>query len=155
MANTIVIKGSGVRSEAIANAAITPGHLLQLMSTGKVRKHATAGQAGNVGPRAFAIEDELQGNGIGTDYDTGDLVQYNVMLPGDEVYAILKDGISYSIGDMLESSGNGTLMKHVADEDSTVGQIFTDVIVGICKEALDLTGSAGEEPTNHCRVEII
>ena len=37
MANTVLLrKFVQVRDEAIANAAITPGHLIELMSTGKV-----------------------------------------------------------------------------------------------------------------------
>ena len=34
---TIVLKGQGTASEATANAAITPGHLVELMSTGNIR----------------------------------------------------------------------------------------------------------------------
>jgi hypothetical protein len=35
-----------VNDEYVANAALTPGHLIELMSTGYVRKHAGAGQNG-------------------------------------------------------------------------------------------------------------
>ncbi|OQX08805.1 MAG: hypothetical protein BWK76_23115, partial [Desulfobulbaceae bacterium A2] len=72
-AHRIVIKGTGIRYEALANAALTPGHLLYLLSTGKVAVHATA--AGNA-EKMFAVEDDLQGNDIDDAYSSGDLVQY-------------------------------------------------------------------------------
>ena len=95
-------------SEYVANAAITPGHLIEVMSTGKVRVHANAGK--DALPM-FALEDELQGNGIDTAYAANNQVQCWFPYRGDQVYAILADGENVIIGDFLVSAGDGTLKK--------------------------------------------
>jgi len=60
--------------EKVANAAITPGHLLELMSTNKVKVHASL--AGVVTSKMFALEDELQGKEIDDAYAADDVVQH-------------------------------------------------------------------------------
>lgn len=149
---TIVVKGQGVRFEAVANAAITPGHLVELMSTGKIKVHATAG--GNC-EKAFAVENDLQGETISDAYSASDIVQYNIMRPGDVVNAILKDGENASIGSLLESAGDGTLQVHVADIESGGDSILTNQIVGVAMEAVNMSGSTGEDPSNRINVRIV
>ncbi len=104
--NTIILKGAGIRKERVANASITPGHLVEVMSTGKLRVHATAG-----GPaqKAFAVENDLIGAGITTAYAAFAQVQYEVMERGSEVYALLAIGQNVAIGAALESAGSGEL----------------------------------------------
>lgn len=147
---TIVLKGQGTASEATANAAITPGHLVELMSTGNIRVHASAGQNAQ---RMFAVEDELQGNGISTAYAANARAFYRVMLPGDEVYALINNGENVSIGDFLESAGNGCLKKHTADSAGAVE--YPEGIVGIAKEAVDMSDSSAADPSGRCIVEIV
>lgn len=135
--------------EHVANAAITPGELLEFLTTEKVQAHSSAGQ--NVTPVMFALEDELQGNGIDDDYSAGDEVQIWIPQPGEVVRAILADGENVSFGNALESAGNGALQKHVADTGSWEGSenvaftTYPENIVGIAWEAKDLSGSSGEE----------
>lgn len=151
---TIILKNYlNVREELVANAAITPGHLIEVMSTGKVRKHASAGQ--NVLPM-FALEDELQGKGIDEAYAAADPVQCWIPQRGDIVYALLKDGENIAIGDFLESAGDGTLQKHVADVDSSndITTIYPLQIVGQAIEAIDLSGSSGTHPDSGYRIAI-
>lgn len=147
--NTIKIKKYvDIIEEMVANAAITPGMLVEEMSTGKVRAHATAG--GNAIPM-FALEDELQGKAIAEAYAAADPVQVWIAQRGEQVYAILADGENVAIGDPLESNGDGTLKKHVADtesfESNEAGSItvYPLQIVGFALEAVDLSGSSGEE----------
>ena len=150
--NTILVKGYGPQEEALANAAITPGNLIELMSTGKVRKHSTAG--GNVGPKQFAIEDELQGNPITTDYDADDLVQFVVPQSGDWIYALLKDGEDVAIGDLLESDGAGDLQVYTQD-DSNV-PVVSNNVVAEAREAVDLSGGSSADPsTRRILVQIV
>ena len=138
--NTIVVKGTGVNQEALANAEITPGHLVELMSTGKFKVHATAG--GNAA-KIFAVEDELQGNPISTAYDAGDLVQARHMRPGEWVQAIaVSQGSAIVIGDFVESAAGGTLQKHVADVSDSPNT--TNQIIGIAREAIDNSDSAAD-----------
>jgi len=156
---TIVLKGHGVRNEAVANAAITPGHLVELMSTGKLRVHASAGQNCE---KAFAVEDDLQGNTIDDAYDAADIAQYNIMKPGDEVNALLANGQDVSIGDFLESAGDGTLQAHTADSESlgadssgAIASFYTNQIVGVALEAVDMSDSSGADPSARIKVRIV
>ncbi len=128
-------KYSDVIEEYDADAAITPGMLVELTSTG-VKKHATAG--GNALPM-FALEDELQGNGIDDDYATDDKVQVWIPNRGDIVNALLKDEQNISVGDFLESDGEGKLQKWEGDagDSTTVTQLNS--IVGQAIEAVDLS----------------
>jgi len=151
--NSITIKSYvDNREEFVANAAITPGHLVEIMSTGKLRAHATA--AGNAAKR-IALEDDMQGNGVDTAYSAGNVVQTKTFLPGEKFLGILKDGETATIGSLLESAGNGELQVVVTDYGSNIGPVYPNNIVGIAREALDLSGSSGEEPTRRLVVEVI
>lgn len=154
---TIILKGRGIRKERIANAAITPGHLVELMTTNKLRVHATAG--GNC-QKAFAVENDLIGGTIDTAYATNAQVQYEVMERGSEVNAILKNGENVAIGDFLESAGNGELQKHVADVDlnhpgSADFTVYTNQIVAVALQAVNMSGSSDADPSNRIKVEIL
>lgn len=151
---TIKIKSFGEYSQEELNAAeaITPGHLLERTSGSKWQKHSTA--EGNVVPKVFAIEDALQGNGITDAYAVNAPVRGWFVRPGDEVYALLKDGETVVIGDKLESAGDGTLQKHVADVESGGEAIVQEAIVGEAMEALDVSGSSGADTTYRLRVKI-
>lgn len=152
MANSIIVKNySNVFEEYGAAAAITPGMLIQLASTGKVQAHSTA--QGNVLPM-FACENELEGESIGDAYAADDKVRCWVTGRGDQVRGILADGQTVVIGDFLESNGAGYLQKHVADvesfESAEAGSltVYPNAIVGVALEAVDISGSSGEESEN-------
>jgi hypothetical protein len=142
--NTIKVKKySDVIEEYTATAvAITPGYLLELTSAGLVQAHSSAG--GNVAPPMFALEDELQGNGITDNITASAKVQVWIPYRGDMVYALLKDGENVAIGDLLESAGNGQLQKYVADAETSAGTttIYGNQIVAVALEAVDLSASA-------------
>jgi hypothetical protein len=127
MANTILLKGSPIRKEAIAAGAITPGHLILRDSNGKVAVHATAG--GNNAPR-FAFENDLVGLEISDAYAAGDQVQFIHCKRGDEVNALVAAGAgAIVIGDKLESAGDGTLRKY------TNGVILAEAIQAVDNSA--------------------
>ena len=136
--NTIKIKKhADVIEEFEAHATITPGMLLKLNSDNEVYAHDTA--AGNVVPIMFALEDELQGHGIDDDYSAGDQVQVWIPGRGDVVNALLRDEQTITIGELLESDGEGKLQSHVAVAgDSTTGTVVAP-IVGMAIEAVDLS----------------
>lgn len=147
---TIIVSGSPIRKEYKADAAITPGHLVELISTGNTRKHSVAGGSCQ---KRFALENKLAGKTIGDDYAAGEQVQTGVFRRGDEAYAILADGEAAVIGSKLESNGDGTL--RVVDVDASVGDIAIGSIVGEALEALDMSGSSGADPSSaRLRVEI-
>ena len=147
--NTVVLKGTGVRFEALANAGITPGHMVEVISTGKIQVHATAGGSAE---KAFAIEDDLQGNDIADAYAAGDIVQYNVMAPGDVVYGLLANGETAAIGAKLESAGDGTL--RVVDADASVADVIPGSIVGVAMTAVDMSDSSAADPDGRIEVRI-
>lgn len=130
--NTIKVKKySDVIEEKVAAAAITPGMLLELTSDGEVQAHSSAGGKNLL---MVALEDELQGNGIDDAYGADDVVQVWIPGRGDEGYLVLADGEDVSIGDALESAGTGYLRAYTSGEK-----------VAVALEALDLSGSSGEE----------
>jgi len=139
--NTIKIKRyTNVVNEWDANVALTPGNVVELLSTGKVRKHATSG--GNIVP-LIVLEDELQVKDINDNYVAGDKVQVWTPNRGDEAYLLLADEETIVIGDAVESDGFGKVKKHtvetVASADAqTANTIYSKPIIGIALEAKDL-----------------
>jgi hypothetical protein len=134
---TIILKGQEhfVRlEEYLADAALTPGHILELDSAGEVKKHATEG---GYWDGSIASEDALQGREIDTDYDAADLVQTSITSRSVLMYAFLQATENVAIGEKLISAGDGTL-KALSNVTSgvTVYQV-----VGIAEEALDLSGT--------------
>jgi len=140
MPNSVILKSySNIRLEYDAVAAITPGMLVELTSAGKVQAHSTAG--GNA-QTMFAFEDELQGKGINDAYAADDKVQVWHARPGDEVNAILPDGQNISIGDLLESAGDGMLQAH---SPASEGAEYPEGVVAVALEAVDLSDSSAAE----------
>lgn len=134
---TIKIKNYlNIQEEYDANATITPGMLIEVISTGKVRAHAE--EDGNVIPM-FALEDELQGKIISEDYDADTPVQVWIPQRGDQVYAILAQGENVSIGDFLVSNGDGKLKALAAL--SSIGDVEPLQIVGEATEAINATAA--------------
>lgn len=109
---TILLKSCcDIRLERAAGGTVTPGHLVQLNSGNTFSVHASAAQ--KPAPLMVALEDELQGKGIDDDYVStyAQRVQAAVLRPGDEFYAILATSQTISIGDKLESAGDGTVRE--------------------------------------------
>lgn len=153
MANTIPLKGDYELKEAVASEAITPGELVEFGGSNDLQKHSTAG--GNA-RKAFALENDLVGDDISTDYDSGDTVRYAVFPKGAEVNALLPTGtaasVSISKGDALESAGDGTLVKwDTAGQatDPSATPVEVDQLVGYALESVDNSGGSSE-----ARIEI-
>ena len=149
---SIVIKDyTKAREERLANAALSPGHLVELMSTDKVRMHSTAG---HIAVKWFALEDELQGKGIDDAYAADAVVQIGGFRGNDQVNALIADGESIAIGDFLCSNGDGTLKKWLMADSSDLNETSPDALanwaaspIALALEALDLSSSSGEEST--------
>lgn len=135
MANTILLKGRGIRKEAVGSGVITPGDLLNINTSGLLIRHATAGASAGVGQAAplFAVENDLIGKEITDDYADGDYVQAEYMYSGCEVLAnVAASASAITIGALLESDGAGGL--RVRTSGSTC--------VAQALEALDNSGGA-------------
>ena len=108
--------------------------LVELTSAGLVQAHS--GEGLNVLPR-FALEDELQGNGIEDNYAVSSKVQVWIPGRGDIVYAIIEDATNIAIGDFLESNGAGFLQLHAADAETASNlQVYPLQIVAQAVEAV-------------------
>jgi len=141
--NTVKLKNySDVFFEGEANAALSPGMLCEIMSTGKYRKHAGAGK--DAIP-IFALENYLEGKGITDAYAAADRVQFWIPGRGDEVYAQIADEQNIAIGDFLISNGAGFLTKYSpesweSNDAQQANTIYSNCIVAQALEALDLSG---------------
>lgn len=145
--STIILKNQQLVGylEATAAGTITPGHLVMYGSAGTVTVHNTAGGSSPGG--MFAVEDDAQGRAIADTYDstTYKNVRIAVCGRGVEVYAILAASQTIVIADALESAGDGTLRKHVAQTSiaatSPAVAARSGQIVGRAIEAVTTTGS--------------
>ncbi|KKN41994.1 hypothetical protein LCGC14_0717540 [marine sediment metagenome] len=150
--NTILVKGNNPVDEAIASGVVTPGNLIERISTGAVRRHATAG--GNVAA-LVAKEDDLQGNGITDNYADEERVFFYAPQPGDVLNMLLKNGETAVIGSFLESDGAGKLQVHVPDQAdvgldsaSDTTTLYSAQIKFQAIEAVDMSGSSGADPND-------
>lgn len=132
MPNKILLKGNPETKEyTCTNAAITPGMLLALSATG-VRPHNTAD---GTGPRLFAAENGMVGDGITDTYAVGDNVIALSCSGGEEVYAFIKAGeAAVSIGQALSSNGAGYLQVPDASP------VTDGIIMAYAAEAVDNSG---------------
>lgn len=127
-----VKKYSDVIEEYTSTAVeITPGALIELTSAGLVQ--ACNNTTGPTLPM-FALEDELQGNGIDINYAVSVKVQCWIPGRGDMVYALLKNGENIAIGDWVESAGDGSVQKFTSRP-----------ALGVAVEAVDDSGSSGTD----------
>lgn len=139
--NTIHLGGEFRREEGKASAALSPGHIVEIVSTGKWQKRAAAG---GYGERAVAVEDALQGKTIADAYAADDLVSINIYAPGGEAFVFLSDGENVVIGDLLEVGGtDGELIKRVSG-----------IAIAVATEAKDLSAS-GNTAAAKIRVRFI
>lgn len=125
---TVLLKGDPLAGEAIAAGTISPGHLIERTSAGKVQAHSSAAAQT---PKLIAREMELTGKGLDDDYSEDDQTLYWSARQGDQFYMILEAGENVSIGDLLESAGDGTLRAV-----TTNGEPLFQAV-----EAVDLSGS--------------
>jgi hypothetical protein len=160
---TIKLKNySNIFIEGEANAAVKPGMLVELMSTGKFRAHSGAGK--DALPQ-FVLEDVMQGKTTGDAFVAGDMIQIWIPGRGDEVAALVADEQNIAIGDFLISNGAGYLTKYSpesweSNDAQQANSIYTNSIVAQALEALDLTslsaaGSSDTPARQLCKVRIV
>jgi hypothetical protein len=131
----IVQKGDGHRKEGRAGGTVTPGHMVALNSSEEWVVHASAGGSANL---VVAEEKELFGGIVSTTYANDEQIHLYYPQRGDELNMLLKAGESVSIGDKLESQGDGTLRKVVSD--TSAGTIKVQSIVATSLEAINANG---------------
>lgn len=130
MANITVLKGSAIRKEHAAAAALQPGQLALLGTTGTL----TAQGAGvtTAVRKAFVEVEDMVGGAIDSTYAIGDTVQVAVCLPGAEVQALVAAAAdAIVVGDLIETGALGTVRKRAAG-----------VPIAIALEAVDNSGGS-------------
>lgn len=134
----ILLEGEefGLHEEYNANESIIPGHLIEVMSTSKVKKNAGASIPCR---KLFALEEGQIGRTIDTPYvstsgsGAGDVVRCHQALPGHLVNGFCPASATALVkGDKVKSNGDGTMVKITAS---------TDFVIGLVEEAVD--NSAG------------
>lgn len=142
MPETVIAAGGDYeQDEAAADAAITPGYLVEETATG-VAPHATAaGYAVGL----FAREFPEVGRGIDDDYAAGDNVKYIRPSSGMRVRARIAADETITAGDALVSAGDGTLRAL----DTAGGDDAQAVVATAYEDA----GLAGEVDLTEVRVE--
>lgn len=135
--HTIAIEGGAIRLEALADAAITPGELLEINADEEAAPHSA--DSGVLPGKLIALEDPAAVAGttavIDVDYDTGDTVHYAWGQSGDLFYMWLKAGESAVKGvTQLVSDAAGALKAKTVDantlENSVVGIAAEDKTAG-------------------------
>ncbi len=135
--NIIALKRyMNVIKEYTADSAITPGMLVEFVSAGRVQAHGTA--EGNAVPM-YALVDDLQGKEIDEDYDADDKVRCWLPQRGEEVNVIIAGGEDVSVGDLLVSNGDGTLIEFTGVDTTT------DNVHQIVMRALEAASPATDE----------
>ena len=139
---TIVIEpadGNALIREELAVAAFSAGHLLEKVAAG-YQKHSTA--AGNA-QKLFAVENLADAGGIDRAYVAGETARAVYAKRGDKIYALVPAAApAIVVGDALESNGDGTLRKAVADTATDTTQ--RDAIVAYAAEAVNNSGGGAE-----------
>jgi len=112
-AKRIHAKGPFQYEEYVNTVALLPGNLVELDSDGAIQKHSTAWGRAEL---MFVQENALIGNGVDTAITSGEVTPVIMPNIGSKVYALLADGETVVVGDLLGSDGDGNLQKF--DEDS-------------------------------------
>lgn len=107
----ILLKGDWRHEEYPAAAAVTPGMLLEVTSSGTIQAHSTQGGRAE---RLVAEEDALQGKTVSDDYSAGDPVMVLVCQLGTECAMLLAVGENVSEGDELVSNGDGAVIARTS-----------------------------------------
>ena len=141
----VIVKGGddAIREEKKAGGVITPGQLLEVNSSDSVIRHNSAGQNQYA---LFALQDFSQGKDIDDNYASGEQVQCIWARPGMIINCLLANGQTVVIGGFVESDGNGDMQAHTPDASNVT--IYSNQIVGIAREALDMSDSSGADPSS-------
>lgn len=138
---TIMLKGRGIRDEALAAVAINPGYLLERTSAADtIQPHSTAASRAQ---KIFAVENELIGNDIDVQYAIDDTTFFEHVVPGQMVNALLAaSAVAIVRGDFLESAGDGTL--RLVTVDAATDDTQRNSLIAVAREDVDNSAGGSE-----------
>lgn len=153
--STILLHGednSRDRKDGVAQAAITPGELVEVqgsVDTGADTSRQVGVQSGSGAtvPTRVAIEYSHTGRGIDDDYAADEHMEYRHLKKGEEAYVFLAAGENVAEDDLLVSDGAGALRAI----DTAGGDDVSSAIM-VPTEAVDNSG--GADPVR-VRAEVI
>ena len=153
----VIVKGgdNAIREEFAAGGVITPGQLLEINSSDAVIRHNSAGANQYA---LIALQDFPQGKDIDDNYASGEQVQAIWARSGMIVNMLLKEGETVVKGGFVESDGAGDVQAHTADtaDSDDAITVFSNQIVGVAREAVDLSDSSVADPaTRRILIQII
>lgn len=155
----IKVKGDGLVMEVEASGVITPGEIVEFTSaaTDTVVRHNSAGQ--NVVPLIVALEDGEQGKEIGDNYASADKLKVWFPTRGSIFFGLISNGQSVTKGGLVESDGVGRLDAHTPDTESigadssgNITTIYTQQIVGMTLDTVDMSTSSAADPSGRARI---
>lgn len=132
------INGSFIHEEALSasGSAIVPGDLVEETTAGEVQEHSTA--AANA-QRLIALTNLANASTIDDAYAVGETVRFGAAHSGQKAFMrVAASAPAIVIGDDLESAGDGSVRKAVADAATDTDQ--RDAIVAYAIEAVDNSG---------------
>ena len=126
--------GQPTEAEYQVAAAVTPGRIVELTSAGKVQHHSTAG---GKCLKCVALGMPEIGKTITDASGASDFIRVWFPKPGDIGAISIAVSQNVSIGDWVESNGDGTVRKAAAD--TSAGTIVVGSLIGQVLEATNLT----------------
>ncbi len=130
---TILVSGKPQIEEAPADAAITPGELIEWVPNASFRRLRVHGTSTGAAVPMFALENEVFGKEIGDAYASGETVRFATCPKGTIVLARITANVNLETGDWLESDGSGELQLTTSNNEA--------VRVAQADESLTSTGS--------------
>jgi len=155
--NKVIVRGGeGGKRNFIVGAQVYPGELVEIYNdsgTLKIKPHSGAEQPA---VKAFVLEDRNEGRTVDDAIAVGELAEVYFALPGDAIQARISNGQDVTIGNKVESAGDGRLQAFTADTwaSADTGTIYPQVIVGQAEATVTMSGSSGEDPDGFCIITI-
>lgn len=136
--------GMTVVNDYTASVPITPGMQIETFNDSGVLKWRPQDAAADVQSRFFALEEMEWGKGVDDDYGVGDLVKAGHVHPGGTVWGLVPSGQDITIGDYLQSNGDGTFKEATA----------TTAAANVARfRALETLGTV--TTLTRCRIEVL
>lgn len=120
-----------LQREGKTAGVVRPGMLLNIRNQAAIVAHNEAGQECQV---AVAVENDLVGKGIDDNYANPEQIRYVILGDGERFFGIIDENQNIVAGDLLSSSGDGTLREAV-NVDFVIGIARTGAVTGAAATA--------------------
>lgn len=116
-------QGQYKEADVATGAVITPGHIVDVNSTGQATVNGTAGKQ----PVMVAVENDIFGKGIDDNWTEGERLIYQHLMPGHEFYGLVAaEGAAIAYDALIECHTDGTI-KATSTAANAIGRARTAV----------------------------